>query len=96
VSLASEWTIAKDALSFAGSILVAIPWFFDFVARVQLERLKNIRSSMRSLKNLISHRESWLASPKFRDLMLTFIGLCMITVSFGIALMQSLGWLGIE
>lgn len=91
---AAEWTIAKDALSFAGGVLVSIPWFLDFGARLHLSRLKSIRSSMRSLQNVISRDEAWLAAPKVRDLIFTSIGLAAICLSFLLALLQSTGLIG--
>lgn len=92
--MSAGWTIAKDALSFFGAVAVSVPWFLDFAGRVDIHRLKGIRTSVTTFRNLVSKDEAWLAAPKLRDLILTSLGLLAFCASFFIALMQSLGGLG--
>jgi hypothetical protein len=92
--MTAGWTIAKDALSFMGGVLISIPWFLDFGARLNLSKLKSIRSSMSSLQTVINRDEAWLAAPKLRDLLLTSIGLVAVCTSFFVALLQSTGVIG--
>lgn len=91
MTVASGWTIAKDALSFAGGLLVSIPWFLDFAAKVDLTDFKSIPTKLRSYGKVVAEREAWVAAPKLRDFVLTSIGLILICISFGVALLQSLG-----
>ncbi len=89
--MAAVWTIAKDAIAFAGAVCVTLPWFFDFRDRVDLTRLKSVPTTMKALAAIVSAKEAWLAAPKLRDLALNGIGLIALCLSFLIALLQSLG-----
>ena len=84
------WSITKDAAAFAGSLLLFIPWAIDFSVRTRLEHLKKVRSRLELLGRLRERRETWLARPKTRDLIISLTGLVLITLSLGLSLLISL------
>jgi hypothetical protein len=84
------WSTAKDAAAFLGSLCLFVPWAMDFSGRVRLENLKKVSSRLELLKRLRERRETWLARPKRRDLLISLTGMVLISASFGISLLISL------
>jgi len=88
--LAHSWTIAKDAASLAGAVLISCPWFADFFGRTRLKRVDSIDTGMGLREKILQARRTRIAEPKLLDLVLTAIGLFMLIFSFSVALLQSL------
>lgn len=89
--MASSWTIAKDSAAFAATLLILTPWLRDFGGRWRLSRMKAVETDMEAMRNIRNAWDKWLASAKTVDLVLTSMGLVLLSGSYLIALLQSLG-----
>jgi hypothetical protein len=79
------WVLFKEILGFLGGAALVIPWLRDFLKRTGLAQFMAIRaggSLKRTLDKIIAEDQSWLAAPKTLDLVLTVVGLLLVTVSF--------------
>jgi hypothetical protein len=83
------WSIAKDTAGFVGALCLFIPWARDFRTRVRLERLKGVASRLELIERLRRRHRDWLAKPKVADLVVSLIGMILITASFFISLLIS-------
>jgi hypothetical protein len=88
---ATGWAIAKDAMAFFGAISLAVPWIIDYVVRVRRQNAAHVPTTLEIKGKIIKLYEGWLVAPKGRDLILTACGISLLTLSFLISLLQSLG-----
>jgi hypothetical protein len=87
----------KDFLGAVGPLLIAVPWFYDFSARLNRKRFSEIRAvgSLAKLKlELEASLKEKIESPKLRDFVWTILGLLCIATSFFIAFVHGLSDLG--
>jgi hypothetical protein len=93
----SFWDGLKDFLGALGPLLIALPWFSDFVRRKRWKSFSGVRTlgALTLLKNGIesSLREK-IDAPKAEDLIWTILGLLMIFLSFAIAFTRGIGIFG--
>jgi hypothetical protein len=89
--IAPCWTIAKDAMSFLGAVSLAVPWIVDYFVRRRRRSAENLPTKLRIKDELVRRYDRVLIAPKRRDLILTAGGIGLLTISYSIALLQSLG-----
>jgi hypothetical protein len=83
----------KDFLGAIGPLFIAVPWFYDFFARLRERRLGSVlvRGPLATLKTeLQTSLKETIANPKARDFVWTIVGLLAIAASFLIAFFRGL------
>lgn len=91
--MSSGWEIAKEGCGFLGAILMAFPWFRDFVLRLKRDWLNELpvggglAQARGKLVEVMSRR---IDRPKASQLLIMIAGIALLAVSFLIALWHDL------
>jgi drug/metabolite transporter (DMT)-like permease len=91
--MSKGWEIAKEALGFAGAVLMVFPWLRDFLLRLKrdwLNRLPvggSLADARQHFAEVFSRR---IDRPKTADLLVTILGIMLLAASFLIGLARAL------
>jgi hypothetical protein len=87
------WDALKDFLGAFGSVLVAIPWLYDFYLRNRRKKVQagDTEGEAEDWKDYLDNSlKKKIDDPKKRDMLWTVIGLACICVSFLIAFVKGI------
>lgn len=82
--------VLKDLLGLLGALVMAVPFFRDFVGRVHRDQIRALRPVFspfaRALCRAETEQTTQMEAASFVDLSLMLLGLIFLAVSFGISL----------
>jgi hypothetical protein len=89
-----DTSLMKDALGFAGAVVMAVPFFCDQSARQRLKRSKELKAVFTPFVKALSaaeaaHTDHVLAASK-GDVVLMLVGLCLLASSFALSFIAGL------
>lgn len=86
-----DWLLlTKEALGLGGSLLLSLPWFWQYGGMLRVKSLRKVRTKIALREELVARRKAWLEDPRAADLVCTLVGLALLAASFAIGVAGAL------